>query len=49
MEGEFEGGEFIALDGLDWSVSQSSVLTLVALNMIVGATSYLLFPFLWRG
>jgi len=38
-----------ALDGLDWSVSQGSVLTLVALNMIVAATSYLLFPFLWRG
>ncbi|GAA4359771.1 heme exporter protein CcmB [Hymenobacter saemangeumensis] len=38
-----------ALDGLDWSVSQGSVLTLLALNMIVAALSYLLFPFLWRG
>lgn len=38
-----------ALDGLDWSVSQGSVFTLLALNMIVAATSYLLFPFLWRG
>jgi heme exporter protein B len=38
-----------ALDGLDWSVSQSSVITLVALNMLVGAVSYILFPFLWRG
>lgn len=38
-----------ALDGLDWSVSQSSILTLLALNMVVAATSYLLFPFLWRG
>ncbi|QIX62131.1 ABC transporter permease [Hymenobacter lutimineralis] len=37
-----------ALDGLDWSASRSSVLTLVALNLIVGAVSYVLFPFLWR-
>ena len=38
-----------ALDGLDHSVSQQSLLTLLALNLIVAATSYLLFPFLWRG
>ena len=38
-----------ALDGLDRSVSQQSLLTLLALNMLVGAVSYLLFPFLWRG
>ena len=38
-----------AMDGLDFSVSQQSLLTLLALNMIVGATSYVLFPFLWRG
>lgn len=38
-----------ALDGLDRGVSQQSLLTLLALNMIVGATSYVLFPFLWRG
>ncbi|MGI4762867.1 MAG: heme exporter protein CcmB, partial [Janthinobacterium lividum] len=37
-----------ALDGLPWEASQSSVITLVALNFIVGAVSYLLFPFLWR-
>ncbi|RPD47244.1 ABC transporter permease [Hymenobacter sediminis] len=37
-----------ALDGLEFDASQSSLLTLVALNMIVGAVSYLLFPFLWR-
>ena len=37
-----------ALDGLAWSVSQSAVITLVALNFIVVAVSYLLFPFLWR-
>lgn len=38
-----------ALDGLDRSVSQQSLITLLALNMLVGAMSYLLFPFLWRG
>ena len=37
-----------ALDGLPWAASESSVITLVALNFIVGAVSYLLFPFLWR-
>jgi len=37
-----------ALDGLPWEASQSSVITLVALNFIVAAVSYLLFPFLWR-
>lgn len=37
-----------ALDGLPWNASQSAVITLVALNFIVGAVSYLLFPFLWR-
>ena len=37
-----------ALDGLPWEASQSTLITLVALNFIVGAVSYLLFPFLWR-
>ena len=37
-----------ALDGLEMEASRSSLLTLVALNMIVVAVSYLLFPFLWR-
>lgn len=37
-----------ALDGLDFAASQSALLTLVALNLIVGAVSFLLFPFLWR-
>ncbi|WP_139926110.1 heme exporter protein CcmB [Hymenobacter sp. DG01] len=37
-----------ALDGLEFDASQTSLLTLLALNMIVGAVSYLLFPFLWR-
>jgi heme exporter protein B len=37
-----------ALDGLPWDVSQGPMLTLIALNFIVGAVSYVLFPFLWR-
>ncbi|OUJ69355.1 heme exporter protein CcmB [Hymenobacter crusticola] len=37
-----------ALDGLELEASRSSLLTLVALNLIVTAVSYLLFPFLWR-
>lgn len=38
-----------ALDGLDFEASSGSLLTLLALNLIVTAVSYLLFPFLWRG
>lgn len=37
-----------ALDGLELEASQGALLTLVALNLIVSAVSYLLFPFLWR-
>lgn len=37
-----------ALDGLDWSVSGDKILSLVAINFLVAATSYLLFPYLWR-
>ncbi|MBC8082974.1 MAG: heme exporter protein CcmB, partial [Hymenobacter sp.] len=37
-----------ALDGLEFEASRSALLTLLALNLIVGAVSYLLFPFLWR-
>jgi len=37
-----------ALDGLPWDVSQGPMLTLIALNFIIGAVSYVLFPFLWR-
>lgn len=37
-----------ALDGLEFDASRSALLTLVALNLIVTAVSYLLFPFLWR-
>ena len=38
-----------ALDGLEFDASSGSLLTLLALNLIVTAVSYLLFPFLWRG
>jgi heme exporter protein B len=37
-----------ALDGLDWSVSYDKLLTLLAINILVTATAYLLFPYLWR-
>ena len=37
-----------AMDGLDRSVSHEILLTIVAVDMIVLALSYLLFPFLWK-
>lgn len=37
-----------AIDGLDWSSSVDELLTLGAINLIVGAVTYLLFPYLWR-
>jgi len=37
-----------AMDGLAWSVSYNDLIILVALNMMVGALSYILFPYLWR-
>jgi len=37
-----------AMDGLDHSLSLQDIATLLALNVIVIATSLLLFPFLWR-
>jgi heme exporter protein B len=37
-----------ALDGLDRSISQPELLTLLAINLIIGTVSYLLFPYLWR-
>lgn len=37
-----------AIDGLELSVSIDELLTLLAINLIVGAVSYLLFPYLWR-
>lgn len=37
-----------AMDGLDWSVSYDEMGVLLALNAIVVAVSYLLFPYVWR-
>jgi heme exporter protein B len=37
-----------ALDGLDRSASTDELLTLAAINILVGAVSFLLFPYLWR-
>jgi heme exporter protein B len=37
-----------AIDGLDWSVSQPDLLILLAVNALVIAVSYLLFPYIWR-
>ncbi len=37
-----------ALDGLDRAVSMDEIYTLLAINAIVLAVSYLLYPFLWR-
>jgi heme exporter protein B len=36
------------IDGLDRSVSWDEILTLLAINCLVTATSYLLFPYIWR-
>ena len=37
-----------ALDGLDRSTSLDEILTLLALDLLVVALSYILFPYLWR-
>lgn len=37
-----------ALDGLERAASVDELLTLLAINVIVLAVSYLLFPYLWR-
>ncbi len=37
-----------ALDGLAFEASIQEVLTLTAINVLIGAVSYLLFPYLWR-
>lgn len=37
-----------AMDGLAWSVSYDEILTILAIDLIVIALSYLLFPYLWR-
>lgn len=36
------------IDGLDRSVSYPDLLTLLAINCMVAAASYLLFPYIWR-
>jgi len=37
-----------AMDGLDWSLSYKEMITLLAINLIVGSLSFLLFAYLWR-
>lgn len=37
-----------ALDGLAWSSSYDEIMTLLAIDAIVVAVSYILFPYLWR-
>jgi heme exporter protein B len=37
-----------ALDGLAFSASQDELITIASINIIVLASSYLLFPYLWR-
>ncbi len=37
-----------AIDGLDWSVSYQYISILVAINVMVVALSFVLFPYLWR-
>lgn len=36
------------IDGLEASASYDELLTLLAINCLVGAMSYLLFPYIWR-
>ncbi|GGZ21681.1 cytochrome c-type biogenesis heme exporter protein B [Echinicola pacifica] len=37
-----------AIDGLDRGVSVDKLVTLLAINAIIGATAYILFPYIWR-
>jgi heme exporter protein B len=37
-----------SMDGLDPSVSYNSLLSLLAINCLIAAASYLLFPFVWK-
>jgi heme exporter protein B len=37
-----------AIDGLDRGLSVDKLFTLLAINAIIGAASYILFPYLWR-
>jgi heme exporter protein B len=36
------------MDGLDRGLSSDEIITLLAINAIVLAVSYILFPYLWR-
>jgi heme exporter protein B len=36
------------IDGLEWAASQKDFITLIAINCLVTAVSYLLFPYIWR-
>jgi heme exporter protein B len=36
------------IDGLDWTISQPDLLVLLAINCLIIAVSYLLFPYIWR-
>lgn len=42
---EFSG---IALRGLPWSFALTPMMLLAGINVLVGALSYILFPYLWR-
>lgn len=37
-----------AIDGIAFSESQDEILTLLSINVIMGALAYMLFPYLWR-
>lgn len=37
-----------AIDGLDRGLSIDKIITLLAINLLIGTTSYILFPYLWR-
>lgn len=37
-----------AIDGIDRDLNWDKIITLIAINAIVGAASYILFPYLWR-
>ncbi len=37
-----------AIDGLDWAANQQLVIILLALNIMVIALGYLLFPYIWK-
>jgi heme exporter protein B len=36
------------IDGLEWSVSRPDLLVLISINILLGALSFILFPYLWR-